>query len=220
MRYIPKGSTEPPVLSEAKAKGEDYASFRGKSALNKILREDQGHICCYCQQEIQHYGTVSAGSSHNEHLQPQHPYYWLDMDYSNLFASCNADGKAGYCGHHKGNEEITDFIRRKDCREHFKYNVIGEILPEGSVYNRWEEYTKNYSSLSPSQQEAADAIRILNLNHPFLVAERRKTIGDILALAQGISSSQAQHKIAVINRQTPLVRFVEAIIYFLNKKIP
>jgi uncharacterized protein (TIGR02646 family) len=220
MRYIPKGSTEPPVLSTARANGMDYASFREKPALNEILREEQGHICCYCQQEIQHYGTVSAGSSHNEHLQPQHPYYWLDMDYSNLFASCNADGIAGYCGHHKGDEEIADFIRRGDCRKHFKYNVIGEILPEGSVYHRWEEYTKNYSSLSTSQQEAADAIRILNLNHRFLVAERKKTIGDIFILAKNISSVQAQHKIAVRNNQTPLVRFVDAIIYFLNKKIP
>lgn len=220
MRYIPKGSTEPPVLSTAKANGEDYASFGRKSALNEILREEQGCICCYCQQEIRHYqGAVSAGSSHNEHLQPQHAYRGLDMDYGNLFASCNADGKSGYCGHHKDDKEIANFIQRGDCRKHFKYNVIGEILPNG-VYSRWEEYTKNYSALSTSQQKAADAIQILHLNHPFLVAERKKTIGDILALAQGISPLQAQYKIAVINNQTPLVRFVEAILYFLNKKIP
>jgi hypothetical protein len=58
------------------------------------------------------------------------------------------------------------------------------------------------------------------LNHRFLVAERKKTIGDIFILAKNISSVQAQHKIAVRNNQTPLVRFVDAIIYFLNKKIP
>jgi uncharacterized protein (TIGR02646 family) len=134
MRYIPKGN-EPNILSLYKLKQTEadliatYDGFREKSALNEILRAEQKGICCYCMRVIDQYQGYKESSSHNEHLLPQETHKKIQLDYNNIYASCN---DTNHCGHHKGNNEITNFIQQPNCREFFKYNTIGEILPVGA----------------------------------------------------------------------------------------
>ena len=97
MRHIEKRPS-PPYIAAWKASrtaaGQNHAydEFDHKQQINDDLREDQHHICCYCQQKITHFQGNNKGGSHNEHLVPEngpHGNYALQVDYSNLFACCN-----------------------------------------------------------------------------------------------------------------------------------
>ena len=56
--------------------------------LRKFLLEEQGYICCYCMSRI------SCDNSKIEHFKPQSPHRDKQIEYSNLFISCNGgEGK-------------------------------------------------------------------------------------------------------------------------------
>ena len=66
MRYIPKpdNSSAKTLLESAKMVmrgagiAELYNNFKEKKQLNDILREEQKHICCYCQCRIDHFKEI------------------------------------------------------------------------------------------------------------------------------------------------------------------
>lgn len=191
MRYIPKGE-EPGMIKDFKAIQQlaglpaTYDVFRDKSLLNHILRNEQRNICCYCQRRIDHYQGDKNTGAHNEHLYPQSKDTGdgsIDLEYKNIFACCIASkGKkkqSQHCGEAKGKNVIIGSITDTHCQDRFKYNLIGEILPNGS-YDDWSEYVANYNQLSQDLKNLVDEIKVLNLNCNSLVEERKNVIEDIV----------------------------------------
>ena len=228
MRYIKK-SNEPLIISNYKAvriaSGQPvvYSDFAETGQLNEILRNEQKNICCYCMQTIDHFQGENEAGSHNEHLVPQHGEngnYALQMEYNNIYASCNYTKNfpesSTYCGWHKQDVSIPSFIQQHNCRNFFKYNSAGEILPNGT-YEKEEEYSLNYNTLPQNQKNALKTIKVLNLNQAVLKKRRVDLINQIFPLINNISSQQAKVKIQRMTNMNPLPPFVELNIYYLSQ---
>lgn len=228
MRYIQKG-VEPRIirnyrnLRQAAGQAVTYADFPQIPDLNAILREEQKDICCYCMQRIDHYQAENEAGSHNEHLVPQkgpngNPA--LQLNYGNLYACCNYTKdypqEDSYCGWHKDDDLITNFIQQPNCRAFFKYNTIGEILPNGA-YETAEEYLINQNILPLQQLNALNTITVLNLNQTILKQRRYDLIHSFLPNVRGLTQGQANAKIQRIVHRNPLPPFVEVIIYYLHQ---
>lgn len=104
-------------------------ALRAKRALRASLLSEQKGLCCYCESKI------VGNDFHVEHFKPkdstQFPH--LQLEYSNLHASCHAEAIGGdeeCCGHNKKNEFSDDLISplEADCDSHFGYNTQGEIM--------------------------------------------------------------------------------------------
>lgn len=187
MRYIPK-QQEPAVMKEWKEEQVNHALplrydiFPRKKELNEILRSEQHSICCYCQRRIDHFQNPLEKGSHNEHLYPENrdgdpQSQTLQMDYDNIFACCidsrGQEPSKQYCGESKGNSIIPELIKDKHCSDYFRYNNIGEIVPNGE-YLQWSEYVEYSRLLTGKIAEAYECIRILNLNATSLVLFRNE----------------------------------------------
>ena len=230
MRYISKNNQTPAIITnyvtlrEGAGQVVTYDDFNDKEALNNLLREEQSLICCYCQQRIDHYQQDNEAGSHNEHFIPMHGAaadIELQMDYNNLYASCNYTKgyppEQTYCGEHKKHLPIADFIKRTDCRTFFKYNLSGEILPSGN-FESIQQFVEQRDVLPQNQSTALRAIEVLNLNEAVLKKTRKLAATVMLKLASGLSQQQAQARIQNENHKETLTPFVEMLIYFLRKK--
>lgn len=95
--------------------------------LRSHLISEQGNICCYCMNRI------TNSSSHIEHFKPKEHFDQMDMDYTNLFASCNGEGSMmldeEHCGHKKDNWWHEDMVSPTDIEieNMFKYSIDGKI---------------------------------------------------------------------------------------------
>jgi uncharacterized protein (TIGR02646 family) len=74
-----------------------------KRELHQALLEEQGWVCCYCGRQ------VDLADSHIEHFRPQRdPWRHLDLEYTNLLASCIREPDPlehpVHCGHAKGSQ--------------------------------------------------------------------------------------------------------------------
>jgi uncharacterized protein (TIGR02646 family) len=199
----------------------DYGSFRDKKQLNTFLIEEQGGICCYCQQKITEMKTAKhTGDSHNEHLVPQSVDKDRQTDYENIFACCCFSGglpeELQYCGEAKKDRLIHEFIRRTDCSQHFKYNIEGEIMPEG-CYPSFKEFDDNKESLNCIQRKALEAIIILNLNQTSLKEERKKDITALIKILNQFSVEQIQTKMDEFEIK-PYKRFIDMLLYYMKQK--
>lgn len=230
MRYIPKGP-EPDIIRDFKATQQSaglpatYDAFGvkgNKSALNDVLRAQQRNICCYCQRRIDHFQGDKNTGAHNEHLYPQSKDPGdgsIDLDHNNIYACCIASEglkkKSQHCGEAKGNKVIVGSISDPQCEDRFKYNLIGEILPNGS-FDDWKAYLSNYSQLPRSHQQIVDEIKILNLNCNSLITERRNVI-DTIASWVSVTQSKDVMKWAETSEQNDeLPIFYSTIKYILR----
>lgn len=230
MRYISKN-----IISDAaslldtwnrsrRRSGEPliYDRFPNKEELNGYLRDEQKGICCYCQQPITHFQGNNNGGSHNEHLFPQKTRADLQTNHGNIFACCNYSKgmkkDQQHCGEAKGEKEIFPFIKWVSCNQEFKYNTLGEIIPQGK-YNQLEEFKDNVKELTDKQKEALNAIQILNLNKPTLVLERKKDQTKLFKILLPLTEGQIRFKIAQLCHQNPYSRFIDMQLYFMNLRI-
>ncbi len=170
MKHIIK-NVEPASFTTWKANNpaatykEDLKRERNiKKALKRSLIDEQHYICCYCECRI------TESTSHIEHFKPKgNPAYsHLQLDYSNLFASCGKYRSGDideHCGHKKYDEYNVDLISplESDCSTHFKYNLFGEIEHNNS-------------------KRGEKTINILNLNSALLKAQRQELIDYFLDL--------------------------------------
>jgi len=164
MRYIKKLTTPPFMNDWLDARNNInqeilYNDFSAKRTLNNILRQEQKHICCYCQQTITHFQAKNNGGSHNEHLVPQNGNNAatdLQMDYNNIYACCNYSKglkkDKQHCGEAKDDELIHNLIQLNECSSLLKYNTLGEIIPNGE-YLKFEQYKENELSLNQDQKK-------------------------------------------------------------------
>lgn len=126
--------------------------------LRKILLEDQGYICCYCQRRIPHKFIPKKfiTKSKIEHFKSQDEFPLLQLKFTNLFIACNGIGnnKEFTCDTKKGNSAITSFnLLTNNFESRIKYTNIGGIMSDDSNINK-------------------DIKDILNLNEENLVRAR------------------------------------------------
>jgi uncharacterized protein (TIGR02646 family) len=148
-----------------------YADLRGtaKKSVKASLLKEQGHICCYCEQQL------IDRESHIEHFQPQHPDANASepavdpLDYSNMLCSCQNDPPKGiplHCGNSKGNWFdsvllISPFS--EICEQRFHFNQNGTIR-----------------AADDQDQAAVTMIARLGLDLPILNDLRRQAIEPFL----------------------------------------
>ena len=133
MKFIVKGN-EPSSFTEWKWQANQnwqptfaYLQHPEKQELLKALLDEQGYVCCYCGR------SIDAEGSHIEHFRPQKLRPDLELDYSNLHASCIREGKPKmplHCGHRKGDWfDEGRHISPTDagCEQRFFYTLSGEI---------------------------------------------------------------------------------------------
>ena len=139
MKYIQKKLEEPKSLSNWKIQDKMYQKknatwkrFRTvkgieyKINFTRSLIEEQGYICCYCEQKL------NINDCHLEHLFPQSKdiYSKLLFDYNNLLCSCQLElekGEPRHCGNSRGNDIIPISPLMQHCENKFKYTVDGQI---------------------------------------------------------------------------------------------
>jgi uncharacterized protein (TIGR02646 family) len=231
MRYIEKSITPPPIMTEwinlrkEANQSFDYDDFDKKKELNEILRIEQRHICCYCQQIITHYQGDNWAGSHNEHLIPQRGKFGnsdLQMDYFNIFASCNysKNNRPGhtYCGEAKGDRLIYPIINDPMCSEYVKYNTLGEILPNGK-YSSIAEYVENSANLSTIEADILNAIQVLNLNCNYLRNERKSLLNTLFEVIIKIDKERLVQKINDFESGSKCYRFIDMLLYYMKMKV-
>ncbi|MGK5026484.1 retron system putative HNH endonuclease [Janthinobacterium sp. RB2R34] len=126
----------PPAFEQWKVQGDEgwapaYGDLRQpeKGELHVALLKEQGWVCCYCGRR------VDKTDSHIEHYRPQNSYPALDLDYTNLFCSCNTLVEPRFplhCGQAKGGKfDEVRHIAPSDpgCEQRFLYAADGQILP-------------------------------------------------------------------------------------------
>jgi uncharacterized protein (TIGR02646 family) len=194
-----------------------------KTLLHTSLRNEQGHVCCYCERRI------TAGTSHIEHFRPRSKYPAQVFDYQNTHASCsppNADASIGEiadsnrdqdgakrkkpliastCGAHKGDLFDNALISplESDCASFFRYFPNGEVQAAGH---------------SESKRRAELTISLLNLNSRRLKDQRKErfdfvnlpdnTAEDIGRLRKSCEGPVADEEIEP---------FSSAILYYLSE---
>jgi uncharacterized protein (TIGR02646 family) len=228
MKYIRK-TEPPPEFTGWKAQGNENwqptwdnlrndrtdPSCQPKRALHNALLREQGFICCYCGRRIGHI------SSHIEHFKPRKLNPELELDYSNLLASCpgypeSEDAKSmqvnqpaqKHCGQKKGSwynpkQLISPLL--ENCEAHFRYTAAGEICPNGDATMR-----------SASQT----TIERLGLNHSTLAASRKIAIEAILLETDSLTAEEIQTLIQSYRQPDAngeYVRFCGVVLYFLHE---
>lgn len=200
-----------------------------KEVVNDCLRQEQGNLCCYCEQRITHFQqskSLGAGGpdtgSHNEHYYPEATFPNKQLDYDNLFACCNRSKglpkSQQHCGEHKADCVPNDLFRNPKCQSYFRYNANGEILPDGS-WSDWKSVEKAavQGQLTPGEQQAFNLIKLLNLNLFALVSLRKKVCNIVFASLQNKSKQQINRMVQNLNRASEKVEFISLQIYFCKR---
>jgi uncharacterized protein (TIGR02646 family) len=130
-----------------------------KRDLHEALLAEQGHVCCYCGRRI------NVMDSHIEHFRPREHYPELELEFSNLHASClraTTVRQSLHCGHAKGSafdEALHISPLSEDCEDRFTYTLDG-------------------STITADSRDAAAPymIDLLRLNVPFLRTRRAEAL--------------------------------------------
>lgn len=165
MKHIVK---QHPPESFSRYKRNRNASFQDlsenhhdiKQELRESLVKEQGYICCYCGCRISEENTVI------EHLCSRQKYSNLQLEYTNLLASCDGGQNArrvgriypSSCDDHKNNDEIKVHPLMPNCDSRFKFDEDGQIFCDTNDF------------------DAKETIDILNLKSPVLKNRRKAAI--------------------------------------------
>ena len=196
MKHINK-SSEPEFFGSWKADNPDktYALFprKEKKTLKKKLIQEQGGICCYCEQ------SIILSNSHIEHFRPQDTYKGLSLDYNNLLCSCQKEPDKEtplHCGHCKGNwfeEGLLVSPLDPSCEDRFHFTDDGRIFP--AVLD---------------DEVAAETIKRLALDIPALSSARKAVIEAIYGLDEPntpLTRGELQQVIQVYLKKKPDKKF-------------
>jgi uncharacterized protein (TIGR02646 family) len=165
MKHIIKQS-EPIKFSEWKSLANDewqptYSNLRGdeKRAVHISLMEEQGYICCYCENRL------IEMDSHIEHFRPQHDPMVDALDYGNIICSCQDRIKKGdprHCGNLKNkwfDDKLLISPLEEGCENRFLFNGDGTITPT-----------------DPYDKAAITTIKKLGLDLPLMNQSRNQAI--------------------------------------------
>lgn len=147
----------------------------GNTLCHKLLVEQFG-LCCYTELNLADLKRIHNIGAHFEHEQPKSLYPQRTFDELNLLRCAlesqdlqRYNGNNRFGGHHKLNTYDPRFFispQSLDCRRYFVYLPDGTINPMAGlsdIENAQAEYT----------------IKTLNLNAPFLKAERERWLSEI-----------------------------------------
>lgn len=148
-----------------------------KRAVEECLLREQRGLSVYCGKKllIEDFTTEGGGdfsmkNFHTEHFRPRSKRPDLDVEYDNLFLSCNGNeeselGFASTCGHRKGDwfeEDLNIYPDYPKCTRRYIFNFDGTVE------------VKN-----PEDFAAQTMLDVLNLNSKELVKERRDLLVDV-----------------------------------------
>lgn len=180
-----KKQSEPLEFKNAKRKDVDltYKAFSEekdfKKAFDKLrffLLQEQGYLCCYCQQKIKTVKDEKTGKPlmKTEHFIPKkgaEKDVTKQLDYKNLLAAClgNQDSKKkNYCDTSKGYKRLKVLpnpaeVLQRDFNNYLKYKVrerVGYVEVKPSMINN---------------DDLKSDIKLLNLNEQNLKTRRFAT---------------------------------------------
>ena len=220
MKQIKKGK-EPKSLTKYRSsithselkKSNIYEDFREKTKegcseyeiynLRRQLLEEQGYICCYCMSRI------DCDNSKIEHFKPQTKYRDFQIDYQNLFITCNGgEGKKGkeqYCDTFKGEDELININLLSSIEFHIQYSKLGKISSSNKKIDK-------------------ELNNVLNLNNKILKQNRKETYQRLI---QNLSKKDWTtktikdniYKYKNMDSNGKYKPFCEMIVYFLTKKL-
>ena len=220
MKQIKKGK-EPKSLTKYRSsithseleKSNIYEDFKEKTKegcnkyashnLRRQLLEEQGYICCYCMSRI------DCDNSKIEHFKPQTKYRDFQIDYQNLFITCNGgEGKKAkeqYCDTFKGEDELIYINLLSNIENYIQYSKRGKILSND------KEIDKELNN-------------ILNLNNRILTKNRKETYQRLIQNLnkKGWTTQTLNHHILKYKKMDSngkYYEFCEMIVYFLTKKL-
>jgi uncharacterized protein (TIGR02646 family) len=200
-----------------------FDNYKDKNkGLKQALLEDQGYICCYCMQRIEHKPNTKI-----EHFKPISKYPEKTLDYNNLFVACNGiitsestnkeERKIRHCDTSKGDCEGKQRTKNDSCD--LTINPISG-----------EKYITQYSN--NGEIEYLDLVKndieeVLNLNNHILKRNRKTTLkAVIIEITKKRKSawtvSQIKNKIKEYqekNGKNKYKPYCQVIIYFLEKRL-
>ncbi|MHB1167235.1 MAG: retron system putative HNH endonuclease [Carboxydocellales bacterium] len=210
MKYIIKGVEPAEFVNWKNQANQDwvpsYADLRGheKNVLHISLLTEQGCLCCYCGQRIS-----DRTESHIEHLIPQSVNKDLELEYTNLFASCHGSN-GQHCGHKKDDwYDESKFVTpiEPTCSEHFEYTSAGEIRPNRAHHNFLT---------------AIETIGRLKLDHYSLDRLRKAALEPVIDALDSCSEEELKElmeKIGERDGQGRFTPFCFVIEFFLGKYV-
>ncbi len=168
-----------PVPAEASKALSDYAATNPgagplefdtqafnpyKKIVKACLHKTQEGLCIYCETSLQ------ADKGQVEHIKPKgganaHPH--LTFVYTNYAHGCISN-HSKTCGQKKGSE-ILPIEPRPGCNDFFSISTDGSLSPVPTLSDA-------------DKQRVRETIRILGLQHPPLVLERKKVIAAVLSV--------------------------------------
>ncbi|REG32826.1 uncharacterized protein (TIGR02646 family) [Archangium gephyra] len=152
---------------------EDW--LKAKSQVKEALLNEQGFVCCYCEQRIEY------SNAHIEHLESRHTAPKRVFDHANLLASCT---KKSHCGSLKGSKALRVHPLMPDCREHFVFTSNGNVRPTDNPARR---------------SVAEEAITVLGLGISTLNAQRKSAITGFTQALNGMDPEQAREALSRID---------------------
>lgn len=177
--------------------------------------------------KVRSFPRQKTGGSHNEHLVPENgPFedFGKQMDYNNLFACCidsrdlkKKERSKRHCGESKEDRPIRGFITEENCRNFFRYNILGEIIPNGD-FDCWKDYVSHKNELTKDVKDAFEAIEILNLNCHFLVEDRKGDLDKMLRTITNLPKEKVDQKIQEFGNAGVYPRYIDMLLYFMGKK--
>lgn len=193
-----------------------YNGFNKTGKLKQILCEEQHNVCCYCQRPVKGFRIEH---SYPENGPDREKSERLQLDYTNLFASCidsqNHPKKLQYCDVAKGNKIIREFIKEQACQSYFRYLSTGEIVPNGSFFT-WKEY-EEATNLTQDEKEALEAIKTLNLNCHTLVEDRKSCLTELLNLIPKRSKEDWRQEISQWLSASTYPPYIELRLQYLHR---
>ncbi len=208
MKYIDKNAS-PDFFEEWKktinpSKWNELRSPE-KDQLRRTLLEEQGYICCYCNQGIADHPLYTK----IEHLYPkdEDKYPEQMFDYGNLLLACSGGEKDAkprtlHCDSKKGNNEPPSVVPlQTDCEKHFQYFSNGEM--EGI------------------SEDGKTTIDELGLNIKKLKILREKAINEYFEIYEidDLKENEIQESILDLNQKVEgkYIPFCKAIKFILNQ---
>lgn len=154
-----------------------WRNFNGKTELRRQLLQQQYGLCGYTELNLTDFATEQNMGSHIEHEKPKSLFPVETFNYGNLLLCSLASedlkhfpSLQQFGGHFKGSKfDAGLFVspHQANCRDYFIYSSgSGEISP-------------NLTLPAGEQQKAQYTIDLLNLNAPFLKAERKQWLEEI-----------------------------------------
>ncbi|OUD14405.1 hypothetical protein [Thioflexithrix psekupsensis] len=172
-----------PVYKKGLARKEEYKEHFRK--VREQLLEEQGYVCCYCQQRISlpkdEKGNSLLPEMSVEHFKPKskEEYKHLQLDYDNLFAACEGytHGQS-HCNNRKGGEELKDIPNLATKKfDGFRIRYINYTIRKSGDRKESDLKCIKVARLRKENEENDDPLTgkkegCLNLNHQTLANRR------------------------------------------------